>query len=188
LRAAATKAWKESADSYAQLLERKPDEIPAMNGLQRVYALLGSFEESLKWSEKLLAQSEGETAFWKKQLERPDLSAADEKRWRDLLSASSKLLIETHMQASTALVKLGRREDALAHLDIVVDLARDNAEAYSRRAQLYKELGRPKEARENIQEFLRMSTLDLAHPDMRRALDLLNECDAELKKQASAAR
>src|SRR5262245_25906771 len=55
-RTAATKAWKESADCYAQLLERKPDEIPAMNGLQRVYALLGDFEQSLTWSEKLLSQ------------------------------------------------------------------------------------------------------------------------------------
>jgi tetratricopeptide (TPR) repeat protein len=184
----AQKAWHEAIDCYNKALERKSGEIPAINGLQRTYALLGDFESSLKWSDTLLAQSEGEIAFWKKQLDRPDLTAKDEQRWRSLLSASSKLLVETHMQASTTAFKLGRKEEALAHLDHVVEVTPTNAEAYSRRAQLLKDLGRPKEARESIQEFLRLSTLDIEHPDMKRALDLLTECDLELKKTTQASR
>jgi tetratricopeptide (TPR) repeat protein len=181
MRETARANWREAVEFYDRTLERKPGEIQAINGLQRVWALLGDYEQSLTWSKTLLEQSSSEIAFWRTQLERVGITADEEASLRRLLGASSKLLVETHLQASTLLFQLGRPEEALSHLDQVVAVEPDNVQAYGRRALLLHRLGRPKEARADIQEFMRLSTLSIDHPDMQRAIELLGKCEQELK-------
>lgn len=187
MRVIASDSWNESAALYEKTLRAKSGEIQALNGLQRTHALLGDWEASLRWAGKLLEQSTGEIAFWKTQLDRAGISADEEANLRDLLSASTKLLVETHMQASTLLYQLGRGEEALGHLDQVAALDPDNVQIYGRRAVLLHQLGRFEQARMDVQQFLRLSTGSIEHPDMQRALDLLAQCDAELAKSAPEA-
>jgi tetratricopeptide (TPR) repeat protein len=184
LRKEAQDYWSESVVHYQTTLAQRPSEGKAKNGLQRVYALLGQSEKSLEWAQQLLEQTGAEIEFWKKQLQRPDLTARDEDRLRSLLKASAGLEVETHIHSSTLLLELGRKDEAVAHLDKVLALAPERADGYSRRAQILFELGRFEEAIADIDEFLRLSNLDFEHPDIRRAYQLRSDCEAALKQNA----
>jgi tetratricopeptide (TPR) repeat protein len=181
LRVDAQKSWAESVDFYGRTLDIKPAEIQAINGLQRVHALSGDFEASLGWSNQLIEQSTAEITFWTGQLERPDLTAAEEQRLRNLLTSSTELQTQTHLHASTVLVQLGRSDEALEHLDQAVELEPDDPHVHSRRAQLLYELGRTEEAVAALESFLRLSDQDFDHPDVARALELLTTWQRELE-------
>lgn len=174
-------ALAESKQMYARALEHKPGEFQAMNGLQRVCALQGDLDESLEWANSLLELSGAEVEFWRTQLRRPDLTAEEEARLRELLDGSSRLQVETHMAASTLLMLQGRAEEALAHVDSALVLAPQTAGHHSRRAQILVDLGRPAEASFSLKEFLRLSELPFEHPDVRRAYDLLGACERALQ-------
>ncbi len=185
LQAQARECWAESELLYERVLGRKPGEFQALNGLQRVLALQGRYEESLAWSRTLLEQSELEMEFWRVQLRRPDLTAEEEGRLRALLEGSTRLQVETRLSAATLLVAVGRQQQALEQLDRTLALAPERAEILSRRAQLLQALGRYREAAASIQEFLRMSELPFEHPDVRRAYTLLSECESASRSEAA---
>lgn len=180
--------WKEAVSFYLQTLEKRPDEPQAINGLQRTYALLGNDAESLKWSTTLLQQTGLEIEAWNKMLSRSDLTARDEERFRNLLKSTTDLEVETHLTASTLLRRLGRKAEAVQHLDQVLAMAPQRPDGYSRRAELLIELGRYDEAMANLDEFLRLSTLPFEHPDIRRAYQLRSDCEAAVKRTATTAR
>jgi len=180
-------AWAEAQECYEKALQLKPGEFQAMNGLQRVLALRGDYEGSLRWAEELLAASKVEMDFWRERLRRPDLSAEEERRLRDLLVGSTDLQVATHLTAATLLVALGRPLEALGHLDGAAALTPDVAEIHSRRAQLLAEQDRPGEAALAIQEFLRHTDLPFEHPSVQRAYDLMAECERKARQQAAAA-
>lgn len=182
LREDARKYWAESEVDYQKALATKPSAIQAINGLQRVAALRGDHEAALNWSLKLLELSRQELEFWRGDLARPNLSATQEAEIRRLLAGGTKLVLETHMQASTLLVKLGRKREGVEQLDAAAQLDPQRAEIYSRRAQLLMDLGDHANARRDIEQFLKLSPLDVQHPDVQRALDLLSECEVALGK------
>jgi len=179
--------WSEALECYADALALKPGEFQAMNGLQRVHALRGEYEDSLRWAEDLLEGSRAEMEFWRERLRRPELSATEEERLRNLLRGSTDLQSATHLTAATLLVALGRKEDAVRHLDGAGVLEPERAEIQSRRAQLLAELGRPGEAAIAVQAFLRHTELPFEHPDVQRAYDLLSECERAARREAAAA-
>jgi tetratricopeptide (TPR) repeat protein len=179
LEAEADRSWKESVEYYGRTLEHKPGEPQALNGLQRVHALRGEYERALGWSEKLLAQSGSEIAFWEQQLGRENLGADEEHRLRALLLSSRDLQAATHLQASTLLVQMGREREALEHVEAALALDPDAPETHSRRAQLLHALGRPAEAVASLENYLRLSDHAYDHPDVARALDLLSAWKAE---------
>jgi tetratricopeptide (TPR) repeat protein len=187
LRVEAQKSWNESVQYYELTLEQKPGEIQAINGLQRVHALAGDLTASLDWSRRLLDSTDAEIRFWTTQLERPDLTADEELRLRDLLASSSDLQVQTHLHASSVLFQLGRTDEALVHVDAAVALAPESPAVHSRRAQLLHGLGRTSEAVEEMQSFLRLSDLDFDHPDVVLALELLTrwQREAELDPEPS---
>jgi tetratricopeptide (TPR) repeat protein len=182
LRRDAKKMWQESRSQYEQALEKKPDAVQAINGLQRVSALQGDHAAALTWSLQLLELSRSELDYWRAELKRPNLVAAQEEETRRYIAGGEKLVLETHLQASGLLVTLGRKDEALAQLDSALALAPGRAEIYSRRAQLHRDLGYHERARADIEQFLKRSTLELNHPDVQRALDLLSECEVALGK------
>jgi tetratricopeptide (TPR) repeat protein len=186
-------AWRESIECYEKTLEKKPGEFQAYNGMQRVYALRGEYAESLRWADRLLEESQAEIGFWNKQLARPDLSAEEEERLRGLLEGSTKLLFETRLTASNLLVELDRKAEAVTHLDAALELQANSPDVLGRRGQLLCALGRQAEALADLRNFLKYSTLDFEHPDVRQAWSLIEECEQELQRQqraqaASAAR
>lgn len=180
LRGDARKFWEESRAQYEAALAAKPSALQAINGLQRVSALQGDHSAALVWSLKLLELSQQELEFWRRDLSRPNLAAAQEAEMRRLLAGGEKLVLETHLQASGLLVTLGRKGEALEHLDAALALAPERSEIYSRRAQLRRDLGQHEAARSDIEQFLKLSDLALDHPDVQRALDLLSECEVVL--------
>lgn len=180
LRTQSKAAWKESRETYLAVLAERPSQVQAINGLQRVTALEGDLEASVTWSDKLLELATTEIEFWKTDLTRPNLSVVEEGELRKRISASANLLVETHLTSASALVKLARRPEALVHLNKAVEYAPLRSDLYSRRAQLQLDAGFVREAREDLRQFVKLSTLDLDHPDMKRAYDLLAECDRQL--------
>ncbi len=184
----AKKFWMEGLTHYQDVLTRKPTESQAMNGLHRTYALLGLTEDSLEWAEKLLTQTNAEMEFWKQQLKRTDLRADEEVRLRTRMGATREMTVATHFAAAALLVKLGRKTEAAGHLDLVVLLAPDTAQAYSRRAQLLFELGRFEEARANLDDFLRLTDLPFEHADVQRAFKTKVECDKRLAALGGTAK
>ena len=181
MRVEARKSWIESVQCYEQTLEKKPGEIQAINGLQRVHALAGDLTASLDWSRRLLDSTDAEISFWSAQLERPDLTASEELRLRDLLVSSSDLKVQTHLHGSSVLFQLGRPEEALAHVDQALELTPEKPAVHSRRAQLLHELGRTAEAVDEMETFLRLSQLDFDHPDIVLALELLTTWQREVE-------
>ncbi len=180
LRHEARKFWNESSSLYQSALKSKPSNIQAINGLQRVAALCGDHDSALAWSLMLLELSRQELEFWRADLARPKLSAAQESEIRRLLAGGERLVLETHLQASGLLVTLGRKDEAVAHLDAALALDPARSEIYSRRAQVRRDLGQHDDARKDIEQFLKRSQLALDHPDVQRALDLLGECEVAL--------
>lgn len=185
LRADARRFWQESRAQYEAALAAKPSDLQAINGLQRVSALQGDHAAALAWSLKLLEHGQRELDFWRRDLRRPNLSAAQEAEMRRLSAGGEKLVLETHLQASGLLVALGRKGEAIEQLDAALALAPDRAELYSRRAQLRRDLGNHEAARGDIEQFLKLSKLGLDHPDVQRALDLLSECEVALARSKS---
>jgi tetratricopeptide (TPR) repeat protein len=181
LRVDAQIAWRESVDFYNRTLTQKPGEIQAINGMQRVHALVGDLEASLDWSRRLIDQSTAEIQFWRGQLERPDLTAPEEQRLRELLASSTGLLTQTHLHASTVLVQLERSDEALEHLELALELQPSDATTYSRRGQVLYSVGRTGEAVASMEMFLRLSEQDFDHPDVARALEMLTTWQRELE-------
>lgn len=175
-------AWKESVQWYERTLEKKPGELQAINGLQRVHGLLGNLDRSLSWSERLLEQSKAEVDFWEAQLKRPELSASEEHRLRGLQQTSRELQVETHLQASTLLKKLDRPAEALAHVEEALLIEPDQPSTHARRAQLLHQLGRNADAVASLETYLRLSDEAFDHPDVARALDLLTTWRAEAER------
>jgi len=180
MRTDAAQFWRESIRWYMQVLERRPEDPQAMNGLMRVTALQGENEKSWQWSQTLADQTQRELDFWRERIERPDIGADEESRFREIVRKTTDLLAETHMHASTLAWRMGRPEEALAQLDRVLVLHPEQADAYSRRAVILKELGRYDEAIPSIDEFLRLSTLEFEHPDIQRAFQVKEACIAAL--------
>ena len=170
-------AWRQSATWYEKTLEAKPGEFQAINGLQRVHALRGDYDQSLRWSAQLLEASQAEVAFWQTKLAQPALSAREEARLRTLLTSSTRLQLQTHLHASALCVRVGRLEEALGHLESVIAIDPDHSDAYSRRGQVLKGLRRYQEAIASLQQYLRLSTHEFAHPDIQRAYELMSECE-----------
>ena len=87
----------------------------------------------------------------------------------------------TRVHASTILHRLKRNEGALIHLDAAIALDSERPELYSRRAEIQQSLGHPDKALVDIDQFLRRSTQNYDHPDVKRAWRLRKECEDALR-------
>ncbi|MEX1024931.1 MAG: tetratricopeptide repeat protein [Planctomycetota bacterium] len=170
--AEARKRWQESRELYERTLSKGEGDTRAMNGLQRVTALLGDLPASLAWSERLLQRAEQNLAAWRRMLENQDLSTTDEDVIRSSETEAITLAVNTHLFAASLLNQLGRPKDAIAHLDAVLAHEPDMAQVYSRRAQLRADLGEKAAAIRDIERYIRLSPHDLDHPDIQAAFEL----------------
>ncbi len=179
---------QEARTSFERSLQRKPDNIDGLNGLVRTAALLGDEEASLSNAEKLIGILREDRRFWETSLVRPEISSEEEARFRKLARAQSDLEIAARLHAATLAHKLGREQRAIDHLNGVIELKPDLAEAYSRRAEGQMSLGRYREAHADLDSFLRLSAGRKSDdPDIKRAYSLMSECERKVR-EASAAR
>jgi tetratricopeptide (TPR) repeat protein len=177
--------WAESLATYRRTLKNGEGSIRAMNGLQRVTALLGDYEASLAWSKTLLERSDAELSTWRRFLTVADLTEREEELFRTNEESAVELQTNTHLFAATLLHRLGRRDEALAHLDAVATLSPDLAQVYSLRAQLREAMGDCEHAIEDIDRYLRLSDQPFEDPEVRQAFELRTLCEGRLREAAA---
>jgi tetratricopeptide (TPR) repeat protein len=182
LSAKARAYWQESIDLCSQLLANGEGNTNAMNALQRVHALAGNYAESLDWSARLLERTEQELLTWRRMLQEKDLTDTEERLFRKNERASLDLQRDTHVFAATLLFRLQRHEEALAHLDALVESAPALPQAYSLRGQLRARVGQYEAAVADFDRYLALSDAPYEHPDVQRAFELR----ASAEKQARA--
>ncbi|HEX6882529.1 MAG TPA: tetratricopeptide repeat protein [Planctomycetota bacterium] len=177
LSAKARAYWDESIRLCEGMLPGGEGNTNAMNALQRVYALTGEYEKSLAWSAKLLARTDSELATWRRLLREANLSGDEERLYRKNERAAADLQTDTHVFAATLLFRLQRYDEALGHLDALVNASPDLAQAYSLRGQLRARVGQYEGAIADLDRYLALSDAPFEHPDVQRAFDL--RADAE---------
>ncbi|HED64363.1 MAG TPA: hypothetical protein ENJ09_02295 [Planctomycetes bacterium] len=180
MREKARRYWDEALKLYSSTLTEGEGSTAAMNGMQRVYALEGKLEESLMWSERLLARSTEELDIWRRMLTQVNLTEKEEKLYRDNEVISQRLQTETHLFASSILHQLGRDAEAIAHLDAVIEANPDLPQAYSRRAQLLMSTGAFDRALSDLDRYLGLTDEPFEDPSIQRAIELRSECQAQL--------
>ena len=175
-----TEYWNESVEFYEQVLDTGEGSTNAMNGLQRVYALLGEYERSLVESNRLLERSGEELAIWRRMLTQSELTEREESLFRENERAAADLQRETHLFAATVLNRQGRYAEGIEHLDAVTGEFPDVPQVYSLRAQLHSRVGDYDRALADLDRFLQLSDLPYEHPDVRRAFELRAEFERKL--------
>jgi tetratricopeptide (TPR) repeat protein len=184
LAAEAQRYFAEAHDHYEKVLSGPTQASKALNGLQRVAALQGNYEESLDWGRQLLAICKAESEGWGRALDTRELSVTEEDVATDSIRSVADLEVETRLLSTTILHGMGRTGEALEHLRLAIEVAPERADLYSRRAQLQSEVGLYVEALSDLDRFLRLSSLDFEHADVRKAYELRTFCEARLAESA----
>jgi len=176
--------FDEAYKHYEQVLSGSTQANKALNGLQRVSALRGNYDQSLDWGRQLLEVCRAESEGWRRALETQELSETEEAVATESIRAVTDLEVETRLFSTSILHRLGRSGEALEHLGLAIECAPERADLYSRRAQLESEVGRYAEAVEDLDRFLRFSELDFEHPDVRKAYELRSFCEGRMAESA----
>jgi tetratricopeptide (TPR) repeat protein len=182
LSARARDYWDEAIAILDGLLVNGEGNTNAMNALQRVHALAGHYEESLAWSDRLLARTNEELDTWRRLLREKDLLASEEALYRDQERAAVDLQTDTHLFAATLLFRLHRYDAALAHLDSLVASSPDLPQAYSMRGQVRARVGQYQAAIEDLDRYLALSDAPYEHPDVQRAFELRLDAEKHVQK------
>ena len=180
----AREAWAESVSRYHEVLELKQNEVKAINGLQRVHALRGEYEQSLVWSNRLIDLVQIDLTYYQAQLDRPGISDVDEARLRTRMSNSVDLAERTYLLGADMLRELGRNQTALEYLEEASDLAPETPDTWTRRAQVLMDLARYGEAIVCLDTYLRLSPEEFDHPDVQAAYDLRTQCETAERERA----
>lgn len=179
----AQRAWRAARQAFAEALSKQSGNADAINGAMRVATLLGLEDEARAHAEHLLTVVQQDLDYWENRLRIAGLTEAEESNVREQIRRKSRLLSATHLHAAGLFVARRDESAALPHLDAAVRLDPDRPDTYSRRAQTHKSLGHYAEAIADLDRYLQLTTLDLDHPDIRRAWELKHECE---KAQRSA--
>lgn len=182
-RGSAHLAWEDAVGHFETVVSLHPGDRDALNGLARVHVLLGRSEQAIEWANMLLDTVWEELSFWRDQLQRTEISATDEARFRESKQDSVDLLVNTRLTLYTILVDQGRLEEAVEELAQVLEIEPDRAEVFSRRAQLRHQLGQYGGAIRDLNRFLELSTFNLSFedPDIQQAYSLRAACEAAIR-------
>ena len=181
LAAQAQKTFQQAEQNYQIAYGLQLNDTEVLNGLVRICALQGRYEDSLAWGEAIIRITESDRLFWKKQLDRPNIAPREEKRMWDNIRQLEELEVAVHLQAAATLNnQLGRTEEALAHLDQIIAFDPSIPETYSQKAQLLVKLESYESAMAAIDQYMRLAQLDFEHPDIQRAWRIRNDCEAAL--------
>ena len=175
--------YEQARESYARVLDAQPDNLKALNGMQRVHSLRGDYAESLAYAERLIEVASAERDALRTSLADPErlLTSRSEQNLREVARTTEDLLVETHFLAYSLELALSDREGALHHLDRTLELDPGRTEAWSRRAQLHFELGDFRAAIDDATEFVKRSPKPFDDPDIRRAWDIKHKSELALR-------
>src|SRR5262249_7843184 len=91
--------WDESIRLCEAILTKGEGNRNAMNTLQRVQALVGNYDESLKWSDRLLERTAAERESWQRMLQEKNLTAKEEAFYQKNERTAVELESDTHVFA-----------------------------------------------------------------------------------------
>ncbi len=188
LKAKSVELFIESRDAYNEVVTDDEGPLTAINGLQRVHALLGEYQESLHYSERLLQASREECEWYRTRLTRGELTEEEDLLYRENERIGEDLQTQTHLFAATVLHDLGRDEEARKHLNDVLEIYPEMAQVYSRRAQLAASAGDYQSAIQDLDRYLGLSTEDATHPDVVHAFDLRSDYARKLALNGTSSR
>ena len=177
----ARRSFERSLQRYREALELQPNDTEVLNGLVRVTALTGQFEDSLAWCEAVVRITESDRLFWRSHLERGNISAREEERIWSNIRKLRDLEQAIRLHAATVLnMELDRPAEAAAELDAILAFYPEIPEVHSQKAQILVKLERYEEAIASIDSYLRLIGHDFDHPDVQRAYRIRGDCEAAL--------
>ncbi len=178
----ALKFWNESKTCYEKTLALQKSNLDALNGLQRVDALLGLPESSLARSTQMIQALETDRGFWEGQLLKPRLEEREEREIRKMVSQFIDLEVATRLHAARVEHELGNHAAALEQLDVAIALNPERADLHGLRAVVQRDLGRYDKAIADAERFIALSPQRADGPDVQRAFDLIGACQAQLAR------
>jgi len=184
----ATKAWLESSEHFHKVLDGKPNEVSAINGLQRVLALEGNLEGALVWTNRMLDLVDVDLSFYRSKLSREGITVEEENDLRDRMNNSLGLAERTYLLGASMLHELGRDEAELDYLAKAAEISPKTAETWSRKAQAEMGLKRYDIAIASLDKFLKLSDEPFDSPSVQRAYELRELCEKALQDAAFSAR
>ena len=180
LRGRARDRWLSALGAFEEAYEVK-QRTPQVNGLLRVNSQLGRFEESLTWSNIMIEMLDEQLLAWRRQLDRIELTAEEETRWRENPADDEELKVEVLLFMSTTLARLERHEEAIAALDALLEINPEFPQAYSRRAYHQFELELYQRAIDSLDRFIKLTIeRPFEDPEVQQAYNLRQEAEALL--------
>lgn len=187
LRTSAGEHLDTAVKAYLRAEQIHDGELNAVNGLIRTYALTGDYTESIRWSRILIDVLAQSSRLRRVELEDVGIRASRERELTASVRRNTEMTIKTHFHVASVLRELGRKQEAADELGRIVSLDPEKSEAFSRRAQLYFELGQFLKSRESVEEFINLEAKrPFEDPDIRAAYDLMARCDAALEGSRTA--
>lgn len=180
----AAKAWSESVEHFQKVLEGKPNEASAINGLQRVLALEGNLEGALVWTNRMLDLVDVDLSFYRAKLAREGITVEEENDLRDRMNNSLGLAERTYLLGASMLHELGRDEAELEYLSKAAEISPKTPETWSRKAQAEMSLKRYDEAIASLDKFLALTNEPFESASVQRAYELRELCEKELQEAA----
>ncbi len=162
-------------------------ELNAINGLIRTYALLGKDELSIDWSERLIDVLETSSRVRRVEMDDVEILASREAELMRAIRRNSEMVIKARFHVASLQRRLGRLQEATDELGRIISLDPELSAAYSRRAQLFLELGQYLKAKESVERYIQLeATRPFDHPEIREAYELLGRCQAALAGDLAA--
>ena len=183
----ADESFAKSKKQYETALKLQPTDTEVLNGLVRVTALQGNYEESLTWCDAIIRITSDDRRFWDERRKRSDISPQEERRMTKNIIDLDRLEMAIHLHSATILKgKLNRPEDALESLDAIIAFDPSVAKIHSQRGGLLVELERYEEAIAALDKFLSMTTQPFENDDVQKAMRLRTKCETALASRTKA--
>jgi tetratricopeptide (TPR) repeat protein len=181
LRVISRKSFEGSLEYFLEALDLQPSDTEILNGLVRVTALMGRFDDSLEWGKAVVRITTEDRIFWQAQRERVNISPEEERRMTKNIEGLHALEMAVHLHAATLYsTRLDQPLKALAELDVIVSFDPSVAQVHSQRGQLLADLERHEDAIAALDQFLRLTEDSFSDPDVQRAFRLRSECETAL--------
>lgn len=188
-----SKLRKEAAAKYAEAIARlqraydlDPKATDALAALQQMYALQGNYEESVGYGKQFVEAASKSWPFWEKQIQRTDITAEEERMLRTRYESSRRKEIASRSLLASCRFKQERFSEALGELDALLQLDPERTEEYFNRALCREKVGDLSRALQDMETFLKKTTLDYSSPQVRKAYDSIAQWKDSLGKTAGS--
>lgn len=186
LRFSAKQHLATAIEKYLSAEDIHDGELNAVNGLVRCYALNGDFEQSITWSRTLIAVLDNSNYLRRVELDDAGIQAHREKTLMESINRNTAMIVKTHFHVASMLRQMDRLEEAVDELGLVIALDPEHAVAFSRRADLFFQLGQYLKSREAVEQFIELEALrPFDDPEIRQAYELKKRCDNALSGRLS---